>query len=65
VLVLVGEGRSNSEIAAALWLSEKTVEKYVGRILEKLGVNTRVEATIWAVQGNLRRGGKNPQNKGE
>jgi two-component system response regulator DevR len=65
VLVRMAEGKSNREIAADLWISEKTVEKHVGRILEKLGVNTRIEAAIWAVGGNLRRGGKSPQNKGE
>jgi DNA-binding NarL/FixJ family response regulator len=65
VLVRMAEGKSNREIAAALWISEKTVEKHVGRILEKLGVNTRIEAAIWAVRGNLRRGGESPQNKGE
>ena len=65
VLVRMAEGRSNREIAADLWISEKTVEKHVGRILEKLGVNTRIEAAIWAVRGNLRRGGESPQNKGE
>ncbi len=65
VLTLVAEGRSNREIAAILWISEKTVEKHVGQILEKLGVSTRIEAAIWAVRGNLRRGGESPQNKGE
>jgi len=65
VLVRMAEGKSNREIAADLWISEKTVEKHVGRILEKLGVNTRIEAAIWAVRGNLRRGGESPQNKGE
>jgi len=49
VLTLVAEGRSNREIAAILWISEKTVEKHVGQILEKLGVSTRIEAAIWAV----------------
>ena len=65
MLARMAEGKSNREIAADLWIAEKTVEKHVGRILEKLGVNTRVEAAIWAVRGNLRRGGKSPQNKGE
>ena len=65
VLTLVAEGRSNREIAAILWISEKTVEKHVRQILEKLGVSTRIEAAIWAVRGNLRRGGESPQNKGE
>jgi len=65
VLALIAEGKSNKEMAILLSISEPTVEKHVGRILEKLGVNTRIEAAIWAVQGNLRRGGESPQNKGE
>ncbi len=38
VLALVAEGRSNRAIGARLWLTERTVESHVGRILTKLGV---------------------------
>jgi DNA-binding NarL/FixJ family response regulator len=50
VLALMVEGRSNREIAAALWISEKTVEAHIGRVLQKLGLTSRTEAALWAVQ---------------
>ena len=40
---LVGQGRSNKEVAAALFLSEKTVENTLSRVYGKLGVRSRVE----------------------
>jgi len=48
VLALVAEGRRNSEIAAQLFLSEKTVEHHVAAILRKLGASTRGEAASQA-----------------
>jgi DNA-binding NarL/FixJ family response regulator len=53
VLQLVATGKTNQEIAAALSISEKTVEKHVGAILAKLQVTSRVEAAVWAVQHGL------------
>lgn len=44
VLALVAEGLTNPEIAARLYLSERTVEHHVAAILAKLGVATRAEA---------------------
>lgn len=46
VAVLIGEGRSNGEIGAALHLSEATVKSYVTRILGKLGAANRVQVAI-------------------
>jgi len=43
VAALVIEGRTNRETAAALFLSEKTVESHLGRIYSKLDVRTRTE----------------------
>jgi DNA-binding NarL/FixJ family response regulator len=40
---LVAEGRSNKEVAAALFLSGKTVENNLSRIYAKLGVRSRTE----------------------
>jgi DNA-binding NarL/FixJ family response regulator len=54
VLRLVSEGRTNREIAEALYLGEGTVRNYVSNILGKLGVANRAEAAAYAVQHNLR-----------
>ena len=43
------DGRTNKEIAAALQLSEVTIKVYVGRILQKLGVDDRTHAATTAV----------------
>ena len=40
---LVAEGRTNKQVAAALFLSEKTIEHNLSRIYAKLGVRSRVE----------------------
>ena len=48
VLGLVGEGLRNADIAARLFLSEKTVGHHVSAILRKLGVRTRGEASAEA-----------------
>lgn len=42
---LVAQGRSNKEVAAELFLSEKTIESTLTRIYAKLGVRSRVELT--------------------
>jgi len=54
VLLLVSEGKTNREIAKALFLGEGTVRNYVSSILSKLGVSNRAEAAAFAVEHNLR-----------
>ncbi|HEY2317530.1 MAG TPA: AAA family ATPase [Solirubrobacteraceae bacterium] len=53
VLRLVADGRSNSQIAEALFISRKTASVHVSNILSKLGVSTRVEAAALAHRRGL------------
>lgn len=53
VLVLIGQGRSNGEIAASLFIAEQTVKTHVGKILAKIGARDRVHAVIFAYDSGL------------
>ena len=55
VVALVSDGLSNREVARELNLSEHTVKKYLFRIFDKLGISTRVELVLYALNhGNSR-----------
>ncbi len=53
VLGLVAQGKRNKEIAADVYLSEKTVRNYVSSILSKLSLSTRAEAAAYAVKHHI------------
>ena len=57
---LVARGKTNREIAGALFISERTAERHIANIMKKLDVNTRVQIAAWVIEkgsadSNLRR----------
>lgn len=57
VLVALARGRTNSEIAAELVISELTVKSHIGRIFAKLGLRDRSAVIVWAYDHGLVRPG--------
>jgi HD-GYP domain-containing protein (c-di-GMP phosphodiesterase class II) len=53
VLALLARGSTNPQIAEALTISRKTVSSHLERIYTKLGVTTRTEAALFAMQNGL------------
>ncbi|GGN12032.1 response regulator [Streptomyces fuscichromogenes] len=53
VLVAIGQGWNNTEIAERLVLTESTVKKHVGRVLAKIGARDRIQAVIAAYDAGL------------
>ena len=50
VLLWVAQGKGNSDVGQLLGMAEKTVKKHLGNIFEKLGVENRNAATLWALE---------------
>ena len=53
VLRLIATGRSNTEIAGQLFLSEATIKTYVSRLLTKVGLRDRVQLAVMAYESGL------------
>ena len=57
ILLLVAEGKTNKEIAADVFLSDKTVKNYVSSILSKLNLERRAQAAAFVANRRSGRGG--------
>ncbi|MDF9817033.1 response regulator transcription factor [Streptomyces sp. SPB162] len=55
ILVAIGRGWTNAEIAERLVLAESTVKTHVGRVLTKIGARDRIQAVIFAYDMGLTR----------
>ena len=53
VLALVAEGRTNRQVGAELFISEKTVSVHLSRVMAKLGASSRTEAVTVAYARGL------------
>jgi DNA-binding NarL/FixJ family response regulator len=53
VVLLIADGRTNQQIATRLGVSERTARTHVSNILGKLGLASRTQAAMWAVQHGL------------
>ena len=53
ILMLVAEGKTNKEIAAEIFLSDKTVKNYVSSILSKLNLERRAQAAAFVAKHHL------------
>jgi two-component system nitrate/nitrite response regulator NarL len=53
ILALIAQGASNRQIAQQLYLSENTVRTHLAHILEKLGLENRVQAAAYALRHGL------------
>jgi DNA-binding NarL/FixJ family response regulator len=55
ILKLVAEGKENSQIADELFISPKTVKNHVASILDKLCIENRIQAAVFAVRVGITR----------
>ncbi len=53
VLLLIGEGKTNSQIAEELFIGLKTVKTHVSNILSKLNVSDRTQAAVYAIRNGV------------
>jgi DNA-binding NarL/FixJ family response regulator len=53
ILQLVIEGKTNRAIASEIYISEKTVEFHLDNIYTKIGVRSRLMASVWALHHGI------------
>jgi DNA-binding NarL/FixJ family response regulator len=53
IMGLVGQGRTNREIAGELKLSEGTIRNYVSAVLQKTGLHDRTQMAVFAIRNGL------------
>ncbi len=53
ILALIGQGMTNRQIAAELFLAEKTVKNYMSALLAKLGLSSRTQAALYAAKHDV------------
>jgi len=53
ILQLVSQGKSNKQIALDLFISVNTVKVHVSNVYEKIGVSSRTEATLYAIENGI------------
>jgi DNA-binding NarL/FixJ family response regulator len=56
VLVLVASGKPNKQVARRLGISEKTVKSHLTNIFQRIGVEDRTQAALWAERRGLLKG---------
>jgi two-component system response regulator DevR len=54
ILDLLAQGMTNRQIAAEMFLAEKTVKNYVSNLLAKMGMSRRTEAAVYAARQDER-----------
>ena len=54
VVSLIVRGRTNRQIADALVISERTVERHVANVMDKLDLTSRSQIAVWAHERGLR-----------
>lgn len=53
VLIALGKGLNNKQIANSLFITEYTVKKHIGQILSKLGLQDRTQAALYAINNGI------------
>lgn len=53
ILLLLAQGMSNEQIAGELFVEVATVKSHLARLLPKLGVQSRLQAAVWAYQNRV------------